>query len=455
MKKFILPLIIMLSLKSEAQVSATWLGGGEQTRSTVHQCASHEARENLKQIINSNRKALVDSGIYQSEMKGNQALFIKPLAIDESMDWPGFYGLTFNVDHDSSSDIEDYGCLSRSYNGHQGSDYVIWPFAWYLYENDLVSAVAAADGIVLAKQDGNYDQNCEWMSGVQWNVVVIEHNNGSQTWYGHLKNGSLTEKNVGESVEAGEFLGVIASSGFSDVSHLHFEVYNSVGEVVDPYFGTCNNSSLISYWEQQEDYFVPQINALFTHSAPPLLGCPAVEEVPNWDNDFSPGETIYLASYYRDEQAGSEAQYSVENEDGEVVSEWSWLSNTSYPLSYWYWTIALPDEAASGVYTFKADYQGISYSHDFNYGSTVGTSNADLDAIRMFPNPWVDELQLELGRVFKKLTVSIFTPAGRLIHLENHTNTDKISVNKGIPEGLYFIKIDTGSDSKVVKTVKL
>ena len=93
--------------------------------------------------------------------------------------------------------------------GHAGTDYYLWPFWWELMDSDSVEIVAAAAGIIVWKNDGEYDRNCDWdnIIGDGWNGVDVEHADGSVAWYGHMKSGSLTAKPVGASVLQGEKLG--------------------------------------------------------------------------------------------------------------------------------------------------------------------------------------------------------------------------------------------------------
>ena len=53
------------------------------------------------------------------------------------------------------------------------------------------------------------------------NAVIIEHSNGFSTLYGHLDSINVT---TGESVEQGQVIGKMGSTGVSTGTHLHFEV---------------------------------------------------------------------------------------------------------------------------------------------------------------------------------------------------------------------------------------
>lgn len=59
-----------------------------------------------------------------------------------------------------------------------------------------------------------------WMGGYG-NLIIITHENGIQTYYGHC---SKLYAKVGDEVEAGERIAAVGSTGFSTGNHLHFEI---------------------------------------------------------------------------------------------------------------------------------------------------------------------------------------------------------------------------------------
>lgn len=116
--------------------------------------------------------------------------------------------------------------------------------------------VAALDGVVVGIEDGNYDR-CHTDISVgdvvcdgypmRGNFVKLDHGNGIQSWYWHMKKGSVAVTE-GQQVRCGDTLGLIGSSGYSSTPHLHFEV--RVNEVsVDPYAGAYSQPE--TWWEQQ------------------------------------------------------------------------------------------------------------------------------------------------------------------------------------------------------------
>ncbi|WP_052476086.1 M23 family metallopeptidase [Cohnella kolymensis] len=58
--------------------------------------------------------------------------------------------------------------------------------------------------------------------GAMGKAIIIDHNNGFKTVYGHMKSINVKE---GQVVEKGEVIGVMGSTGRSTGTHLHFEVH--------------------------------------------------------------------------------------------------------------------------------------------------------------------------------------------------------------------------------------
>ena len=63
-------------------------------------------------------------------------------------------------------------------------------------------------------------------------MVVIDHGNGYQTLYGHIRTGTIVVS-PGQKVSQGQKIGIMGSTGRSTGPHLHFEVTSSQGKI-DP-----------------------------------------------------------------------------------------------------------------------------------------------------------------------------------------------------------------------------
>ena len=69
----------------------------------------------------------------------------------------------------------------------------------------------------------------KWSSGYG-NLVVIRHDNGLETYYGHMS--KITSK-PNQKVKAGEVIGLVGSTGRSSGPHLHLEV-RYLGAAINP-----------------------------------------------------------------------------------------------------------------------------------------------------------------------------------------------------------------------------
>jgi murein DD-endopeptidase MepM/ murein hydrolase activator NlpD len=79
---------------------------------------------------------------------------------------------------------------------------------------------AAGNGVVMGT--GNTDASCSGVSYGKW--VLIKHNNGLSTLYGHL---SVIQASVGQQVTVGDKIGLSGNTGYSTGPHVHFTVYAS------------------------------------------------------------------------------------------------------------------------------------------------------------------------------------------------------------------------------------
>jgi murein DD-endopeptidase MepM/ murein hydrolase activator NlpD len=76
---------------------------------------------------------------------------------------------------------------------------------------------ASADGVVLGS--GDTDLVCYRASYGKW--VMIDHNNGLATIYGHM---SLIKVSAGQQVKRGDIIGYTGNSGYATGPHVHFTV---------------------------------------------------------------------------------------------------------------------------------------------------------------------------------------------------------------------------------------
>jgi len=275
-----------------------------------------------------------------------------------------FFGLSNYMDHNLSfSSIRDFNCGTRTYNtsqyNHKGTDIYLWPAWWKTMDAEEVNVVAAAKGVLVYKNDGNFDRHCAFNNS-QWNVVYLLHADSLVTWYGHLKKNTVTQKQPGDTIAEGEYLGKVGSSGNSTGPHLHFEVYDS-GSLVDPYAGTCNPGRP-SLWKKQHPYFNQDLIRSFCATGEPLFPpCPVSENLKE-DSLFEATDSVYLTNYYRDLKNGDTTQlllFDPSNQRIDSIFEVHNLgSDPFWDAGGWFWWFPPSYFTQSGRYQFVSRYRG-------------------------------------------------------------------------------------------------
>lgn len=148
-------------------------------------------------------------------------------------------------DNDPGPEARDFACGGATYDKHNGTDFRLLSAK---AAEAGVHVVASAAGSVKAVRDGVEDvflrnANPAKIKGKECgNGVVIDHGNGWETQYCHLKKGSVAVSR-GQQVSRGDRLGHVGYSGMADFAHVHLSVRRN-GSVVDPFApdaapGTC------------------------------------------------------------------------------------------------------------------------------------------------------------------------------------------------------------------------
>ena len=348
----------------------------------------------MDHITAADREALwrdIDANLARLDLPkaGETPLFRWPLRAARGYSGPGFDRIANFVDHDQAFPdlVRDYSCGTRTYDrpdgyNHEGTDIALWPDPWNAMAAGHTEIVAAAPGIIASRIDGNFDRNCARVLGTTWNVVSIRHADGSIAWYGHMKSGSLTPKAVGQSVVAGEYLGLVGSSGVSTLPHLHFEVFDASRRLIDPFAGQCNAKNADSWWEHQPPYYVTKVNRAFTSSAAPVTwtcGSDARLQDPGTLNEktaFRRGESVLLVAAVRDMLAGQSVSFTLRAPDGSVYRRLTGNVATGYGSNYRFVTVVFDATAPLGTWLFEASLAGNTASAAFTLSAT-GTEPAN------------------------------------------------------------------------------
>jgi PKD repeat protein len=349
-----------------------WEDFGEGEIELPRSLTTQEEWDLIDAEVAANLAAFEAQGLISAQM-ADAVSFTWPLRAGDPLNDYGYHGVSGFVDHNPVIGARrDYNCGTRSYDltsgyNHQGTDYFTYPYAWNKVDNFEVEVIAAAPGVLAFKRDGQYDRNCA-MGGALSNAVVIRHDDGTTASYLHMKRGSVTTRPLGVRIERGEYLGIVASSGSSTGPHLHFEIKDAAGKVIDPYTGPCN--TVPSMWQEQPAYYDSAINRLQTGLLPwKYNGCPNPES-PNIEDSFAGTDSIYFTVFYRDRLAGQETVLRIYRPDNTLFQEWTYSSTTAHSsVAYVHWSRKLGTAPPAGTWRFEATFEGKTYQTFFNVGA--------------------------------------------------------------------------------------
>ncbi|CAH8282767.1 putative secreted protein (Por secretion system target) [Mariniflexile fucanivorans] len=446
-------------------MNKTVAGGEYAFNKEKTECLTNVQRDEIKTEIKKNIALLKTQNklVYNKTKALDHPLFIWPVKKASNITYNDVWAISGYMDHDTAypNNLKDYNCGTKTYDtdagyNHLGVDIFTWPFSWNLMDTDGVEIVAAAPGQIIAKTVSNSDRSCSFNSN-QWNAVYVQHADGSVALYGHMKQNSATQKNIGDSVVAGEYLGIVGSSGNSTGPHLHFEVYseieqNGVGQdiLIDPFADACNNLNTDSWWQDQKPYVDSNINALLTHSSPAVFpDCPTTETL-NVSNQFALNETAYFGLYLRDQVAGTSINLKIIRPNNTNLRDWNFDFVDSYDASWWRWSSSFD---AAGEWKWQATYKGQTVTHTFNVG-TLSVDEAIFKNTEVYPNPFNNSINIKSNTIIKKATV--VNMLGQPIKVENITSGSIKEINmESASKGIYFLTLeDANSQKKTVKIVK-
>ncbi len=360
-----------------------------------------------------------------------------------------------HVDHDSSAGIRDYACGTKTYDGHQGTDFTLRSFAQM---DSGVAILAAADGLVTRVVDSLFDRNK--VSVVErgfGNWIEVSHGDGWYTYYAHLRTGSAVVE-PGDSVRAGEAIAQVGSSGNSSDPHLHFEVWRVTSILHDPFGeGTCSEGRP-SLWKDQPVYRTSYeiIDAGLLDWVPTL---DTLRERPATSESFAPPDTA-ISFWIHQEGIREGDRLKVIWERSVDDRLWFEFETEAFDRDWWYhyfWTwIDLPPADGYRVRYLVNGEEVLRIP--FSVGEVTGVRDERLPVHDNFLS--VRHLANELNLVAieahsydqpMQFSASLYTLTGEhLIDLvTNHTLTQRHLfdlTDLDYPKGAYLLRVEYGEN---------
>ncbi len=117
------------------------------------QCLSETARAVIRTSIQRNRAVLIEAGLLSPNRSKAPPVLLSPL---KTMSHSDSYHATNTgtlLDHSEGSEpLLDYNGGTRTFEGHKGTDFGLWPFGWARMDALEVAVVACAAGTIIHKQ---------------------------------------------------------------------------------------------------------------------------------------------------------------------------------------------------------------------------------------------------------------------------------------------------------------
>jgi murein DD-endopeptidase MepM/ murein hydrolase activator NlpD len=229
------------------------------------------------------------------------------------------------VDRDPGPGVLDYRCGHRTNNGHDGTDIRLLDMA---QQRRGVDVLAAAAGRVVATRDGVADISVAAAGKAATetvacgNRVAINHGDGWITDYCHMAKGSIRVKQ-GDVVAAGQPLGKVGLSGWTEFPHLHISVRHG-NVVVDPFAAEPGQACGV-----RPGLWTPEAAKAMAYKAGAILtggfAGSAITSDQAADGQVAPvtGASAVIAVYARpiDLAKGDELELILKGPDGKVLAQ--------------------------------------------------------------------------------------------------------------------------------------
>ncbi|MCG8574162.1 MAG: M23 family metallopeptidase [Flavobacteriales bacterium] len=346
--------------------------------------------------------------------------------------------------------LMDHRCGTKTYDGHQGTDFVIRGFTQM---DSLVDVLASADGEVIQVIDDLFDRETEGIISLGLgNYIGIYHPaTDTYSYYAHLKKNSATVE-IGEWVVAGQTIAHVGSSGNSTDPHLHYELWNPgilSDPTIDPWGTPCDLPA--NLWESSPTYD--------TSYAVWECGLVDYDSVDN----FIPATWVPLKERFGQKESFSPddsyftfwaLQYGLKIGDQTVIEWWDpdgelYASDTTTYLTQDWWfhyynhAIPTPSLDKQGIWTIKYYYNGNEeLIKSFSYGFADIESLINNQAVYYYPvNDNTIEIHLPKEGLFSNLTLYKIT--GEVLLQKEISRMEKVSVELpfDFSEELYLISV--------------
>ncbi|MBX2833981.1 MAG: M23 family metallopeptidase [Micavibrio sp.] len=258
--------------------------------------------------------------------------------------------------------VADFTCERRTEDGHEGIDFALRS---RLEMTKGVDVRAAADGTVLRYRDGESDEiksdeDIRAISAANkdcGNGVIIQHKGGLQSFYCHMKAGSIMVR-PNEKVMRGQKIGQVGQSGAAQFPHLHFSIIRDKGRI-DPFTGFDANEGCgmpkKSMWAPEIEYQPFAVfDGGFAADVPDFKEIEKGQEIVKTLPASSDNLVFWVGFYHG--VAGDRIDMQITAPNGRKVSERTVALDKDRARQYYYTGLKLRQTLPKGIYKGQATF---------------------------------------------------------------------------------------------------
>ncbi|NOQ73883.1 MAG: peptidoglycan DD-metalloendopeptidase family protein [Crocinitomix sp.] len=357
--------------------------------------------------------------------------------------------------------LRDHKCGTKTYDGHQGTDFVIRGFTQM---DSSVNVMAVEAGEIIHVTEDLFDRETEGI--VEYglgNYVGIYHaSSNTYSYYAHLRTSSVIVE-VGDLVSAGEIIAEVGSSGNSTDPHLHFELWNPgvlTDPTIDPWGIPCDSGS--TRWESPPIYDTSYalwecgfVNYDSVENFIPSTWVPLKERL-GLKSDFNSDDPFftYWALQYG-LKLGDETTIEWYEPNGDLYA----TETTTYLTQDWWFhyynhSIETPPLSKQGIWNIRYYYNdSLQLSKSFSYGHLSNNDTQLEDQNPTFSK--LDDNTLLITFPDENLynELCLYNVAGVMLIQErlNESTTFKLRLPEKVGTGIYIIALSNDETRYVQK----
>ena len=264
---------------------------------------------------------------------------------------------------------KDYMCNSKTTDDHKGTDFALRS---RLDMEAGVAVKAALAGKVLRVRDGESDdikteeeyQTIHKANRDCGNGILLDHGNGLQTFYCHLRKDSLKVKS-GDTVKEGQDIAQVGQSGMAEFPHLHFALI-AQDKTIDPFTGLSSTEGCGKFhdnlWKDDLPYEPFTVFDAGFRSAPPDFESIKRGEINPDTLPRNSAALVFWAGFYHAVK-GDKVTLKITAPDGSVFRENTYTieENRKRPSYYYTGRNNDSDPFAPGTYKGTLTYEREGY----------------------------------------------------------------------------------------------